>query len=133
MFTKNTGVNTCARLLEKYSLSPKPFQPEKMVFSGVGNRDVYNITAPFEDEGELVIAGRVEARDQEHSEVYFFVNRGGEWVPREGAPSFSCRTPFTRGSGRNWFSAGCKSFPIRKRKIPSAGGRFFIGEKESPI
>lgn len=116
MFTKNTGVNTCARLLEKYSLSPKPFQPEKMVFSGVGNRDVYNITAPFEDEGELVIAGRVEARDQEHSEVYFFVNRGGEWVPREGAPVFQLQDPFYTRIGKELVFGGVQIFPHPEKK-----------------
>ncbi|MCD9024619.1 DUF1861 family protein [Cohnella silvisoli] len=67
---------------------------EKLVFSGVGTRDVYNISAPFMDNGELVIAGRVEIRDNEASEVMFFVRRKGEWVPRNGAPVFALQDPF---------------------------------------
>jgi hypothetical protein len=67
---------------------------EKLVFTGVGTRDVYNITAPFMDNGELVIAGRVEARENEFSEVMFFVQRNGEWVPRDGAPVFALQDPF---------------------------------------
>jgi hypothetical protein len=41
-------------------------------FSGVGNQDVYNITAPFELAGKEVIAGRIEARESENSTVGLF-------------------------------------------------------------
>jgi hypothetical protein len=67
---------------------------EKLVFTGVGTRDVYNITAPFMDNGELVIAGRVEDRDKEFSDVMFFVEREGVWEPRNGAPVFALQDPF---------------------------------------
>jgi hypothetical protein len=67
---------------------------EKLIFGGVDTRDVYNITAPFMDNGELVLAGRVENRDKESSEVIFFVQRKGEWVPRNGAPIFALQDPF---------------------------------------
>nr|WP_245987535.1 DUF1861 family protein [Cohnella lupini] len=70
------------------------FQGSKLVFTGVGTRDVYNISAPFKDNGELVIAGRVEDRDKELSEVMFFVERRGEWIPRNGAPVFALQDPF---------------------------------------
>ncbi|TFE26957.1 DUF1861 family protein [Cohnella luojiensis] len=66
----------------------------KLIFTGVGTRDVYNISAPFKDDGDLVIAGRVEDRDRELSEVMFFVERNGEWVPRNGAPVFALQDPF---------------------------------------
>ena len=45
-------------------------------FSGVDGFDVYNISAPFEDRGRTYIAGRVEKRDSELSEVRLFVNTG---------------------------------------------------------
>ena len=67
---------------------------EKLTFAGVGNRDVYNITAPFRDDGEAVIAGRVEERRSEMSEVMFFVNRQGAWAPRPHAPVFKLQDPF---------------------------------------
>lgn len=66
----------------------------KLIMSGVGTRDVYNITAPFMDNGEPVIAGRVEDRDKESSQVMFFVQRKGEWIPRNGAPVFDLQDPF---------------------------------------
>lgn len=82
------------QLVEEFLRRRNSAYGEKLIFSGVGSRDVYNITAPFEDDGEQVIAGRVEHRDSERSEVMFFVNRRGEWVPRRGAPVFGLQDPF---------------------------------------
>ncbi|MFB5195123.1 DUF1861 family protein [Neobacillus sp. KR4-4] len=94
------NAQTCEQLLGEYKSKTQPTNPEKIVFSGIGENDVYNISAPFEDEGELVIAGRVESRDSEHSNVYFFIERNGEWVPRENAPVLELQDPFfTRISG----------------------------------
>jgi hypothetical protein len=102
---------TCAELVEIYLEKDQPVNPEKLKFTGVGERDVYNITAPFEDEGELVIAGRVEARDTEHSEVYFFVNRDGVWTPREGAPAFELQDPFVTRIAGELVLGGVEIFP----------------------
>ena len=66
-----------------------PRSSQKLSFAGVGDRDVYNITAPFHAGGEAVIAGRVEARDSEAAEAVFFIERGGRWEPRPGAPVLS--------------------------------------------
>lgn len=85
---------SCAELLKEFMVRPPEAKGRKLVFSGVGERDVYNVCAPFPDDGELVIAGRVEDRDKESSEVVFFVERGGEWVPRSGAPVFALQDPF---------------------------------------
>lgn len=62
---------------------------EKITFGGVGERDVYNITAPFQVDGETVIAGRVESRDSELAEAFFFVERDGVWLPPPTAPTFA--------------------------------------------
>jgi hypothetical protein len=102
---------TCAELVEIYLEKDQPVNPEKLTFTGVGDRDVYNITAPFEDKGEQVIAGRVEARDTEHSEVYFFVNRDGVWTPREGAPVFELQDPFVTRIGGELLLGGVEIFP----------------------
>lgn len=97
----NNGVKTCQALLQEFmALNPMMTNTEKLNFTGVGDKDVYNITAPFLDQNELVIAGRVEARDSEHSEIFFFINRDGAWMPREGAPTFKLQDPFfTRING----------------------------------
>lgn len=61
---------------------------EKLVFAGVGERDVYNITAPFQVGEERIIAGRVEARDSELAELVFFAERDGVWRPRPDTQSY---------------------------------------------
>lgn len=102
-------VKTCEQLLEEFS--QKSFQAEKICFAGVGEKDVYNITAPFEDEGELVIAGRVESRDSEHSQVRFFVERDGKWFPRENAPIFDLQDPFFTRIAGELVLGGVEIFP----------------------
>lgn len=53
----------------------------KLQFSGVSGRDVYNITAPFEWMGQLVLAGRVEHRETELSDIMIFAESSGIWRP----------------------------------------------------
>lgn len=85
-------VKSSKELLEAFN--KKAYGAEKLVFAGVGDKDVYNIAAPFMDGGEMVLAGRVESRDSERSEVMFFVNRNGTWIPREGTVTFDLQDPF---------------------------------------
>lgn len=108
---KKSGVQPSSVLLEKYvKKESKPFNPIKLNFIGVGEKDVYNITAPFEDSGETVIAGRVEPRDSEHSEVVFFVRRGEQWIPKEGAPVFPLQDPFYTRIGGELVFGGVEVF-----------------------
>ena len=74
-------LRTCAQLLEEYrKVNSSKNSSEKLEFllgekflSEDGRKkDVYNITAPFEWDGKTLLAGRVEERDSEHSEVFFF-------------------------------------------------------------
>ena len=86
---------TCSELKKRYEATRvEPFLVEKLVFEGVGKKDVYNITAPFIIQNERVIAGRVEARDSEVSEIYFFVQREGKWIPKEDAMVLQLQDPF---------------------------------------
>ncbi|WP_077616105.1 MTP-1 family protein [Caenibacillus caldisaponilyticus] len=101
-----------AELLKAYSESAqKPANPEKLIFSGVGEHDVYNITAPFEADGERVIAGRVEPRDSHYSKVYFFVEKDGRWVPKEQAPVFELQDPFITRIGGELLLGGVQIYP----------------------
>jgi hypothetical protein len=111
MLFRRPSIKTCRALLEELRYAAQPFKVEKLVFTGVGERDVYNISAPFEDEGELVIAGRVESRGSEHSEVYFFVQRDGKWTPREGAPVFALQDPFVSKIHGHLVFGGVQIFP----------------------
>jgi hypothetical protein len=105
------NAQTCEQLLEEFTSKAQPTNPEKIIFSGIGENDVYNISAPFEDAGELVIAGRVESRDSEHSKVYFFVERNGEWVPRENAPVLELQDPFYTRIAGELVLGGVQIFP----------------------
>ncbi|GHU98252.1 hypothetical protein FACS1894211_01710 [Clostridia bacterium] len=58
-------------LLAEYRERRKIYRTDKIAFEGAEG-DVYNISAPFADRGETVIAGRVERRDSEISCVRFF-------------------------------------------------------------
>jgi hypothetical protein len=108
----NSGLKSVETLLATYRESGNPATgAEKIRFAGTDGLDVYNISAPFEDEGELVIAGRVEARDSEDSRIIFFVERDGIWLPKEGAPVFALQDPFhTRIQGELIFG-GVETFP----------------------
>ncbi len=94
MLTSIRQAKSCRTLLDEFRSERVDSYGEKLIFSGVGSRDVYNITAPFHDQGEPVIAGRVEERSSEYSHVLFFVHRNGEWIPRSGAPVFALQDPF---------------------------------------
>jgi hypothetical protein len=65
-----------------------PVSARKLTFGGVGQRDVYNIAAPFDWKGRQVIAGRVESREVEHSEIIFFADGDGVWQPIPSAMTF---------------------------------------------
>lgn len=94
MLVYTERAKSCVELLREFMFDSPKTKGRRLIFTGVGDRDVYNITAPFKDDGELVIAGRVEDRDKESSEVMFFVERQGEWEPKEGAPVFALQDPF---------------------------------------
>lgn len=107
-----TTVKTCSMLLQEYEMDQKTAtDPLKLAFQGVGNHDVYNITAPFEDEGELVIAGRMESRDSEQSMIVFFVQKDGAWTPREGSPVFNLQDPFYTRIGGQLVVGGVQIYP----------------------
>ncbi|WP_394173469.1 MTP-1 family protein [Guptibacillus hwajinpoensis] len=85
---------TVQSLLDDYQKRTTLEGAEKLIFTGIGDRDVYNITAPFDDNGEWIIAGRVEARDTEHSEVVFFVEKNNVWTPKEDLRAYQLQDPF---------------------------------------
>lgn len=109
---KSGGPKPCDSLLQTFRHQQvKPYDASKLRFTGVGDRDVYNITAPFIDQGEQVIVGRVEHRDSEQSEVYFFVERNGVWEPRKDAPVFTLQDPFYTKINGELIFGGVETFP----------------------
>jgi hypothetical protein len=108
----NPGVKaSCQQLLAAYKGKKVNYFGERLQFEGVDQRDVYNITAPFVDGGELVIAGRVEDRESEDSQVIFFRERDGKWFPKEDAPTFRLQDPFVTWIGGELIFGGVEIFP----------------------
>jgi hypothetical protein len=67
---------------------------QRIHFEGVEDRDVYNITAPFFDQGEPIIAGRVEDRNTEFSQIVFFRFCAGVWIPHPNYSPYVMQDPF---------------------------------------
>lgn len=61
-----------AKLLEEYRSNKQTYAAEKIVFSGQGERDVYNISSSFYWKDETYILGRMEPRESELSDVGIF-------------------------------------------------------------
>lgn len=80
----------CRELLRRFIAASTPtLESGKIRFDGVGERDVYNIAAPFRFCGETLIAGRVEPRSTEYSTIMLFrCEPDGVWRPCPGAPIF---------------------------------------------
>jgi len=106
---------TCSELLKDFDKRQTGIKGKRIRFINVGDRDVYNITAPFDVDGEKVIAGRVERRDTEYSKVIFFVNRGDDWTPLENAPVFDLQDPFIKKINDEILFGGVEVFPDEER------------------
>lgn len=87
----------------------------KLVFHGVDGLDVYNTTAPFHSAGRTIIAGRVEPRDSEHSQVRFFEERDGAWHVIADAPVFALQDPFFTFIGATLVFGGVEIFDVAQR------------------
>ena len=113
-------LRTCAQLLEEYrKVNSSKNSSEKLEFllgekflSEDGRKkDVYNITAPFEWDGKTLLAGRVEERDSEHSEVVFFEQEKERWIPVADAPVLKLQDPFVAKAEGMLVVGGVEVFP----------------------
>lgn len=115
---------TCRELLSEYT--PLPKKGTKLQFAGVGNRDVYNISAPFTDSGETFIAGRVEARDSENSEVMFFTCTENIWVANHEFPRHSLQDPFIFRINEEWIFGGVQVYFDRQQSKTITGWKTLL-------
>lgn len=87
------------RLLADYRASGRrPLAARRLRFAGVDGRDVYNVSAPFDVPGSdrPVLAGRVEDRAHERSEVVLFTaDADGTRRPLPGAARPALQDPFS--------------------------------------
>lgn len=86
---------TVDELLLEFSKVEIQVDSSLIKFQGVDNgKDIYNITAPFKDGGQWYIAGRVEARDSEDSEVIFFRRTADGWMAETDIAPLKLQDPF---------------------------------------
>jgi len=103
--SKKSKAKSCSELLLEFKRKEvgKEAKPQgvKLKFLGIGSKDVYNITPPFLIDGKIVIAGRVENREDEfNSEIYFFEQHGKDtWIKINDAPIFKLEDPFVATVG----------------------------------
>lgn len=102
---------TCVQLLQKFEKKEMLLTGEKLRFSGVGVKDVYNISKPFLIGGETIIAGRVESRETStDSEIIFFKDNKNEWAPVYGAPTFKLEDSFSTKIGDETIFGGVETY-----------------------
>ncbi len=94
MWNQKTEARSCEDLIREFRQKAPPGPCTKIPMVAAAHKDVYNICAPFVDEGETVIAGRVESRDEEIANVVFFYERDSLWIPRPHARHFVMQDPF---------------------------------------
>jgi hypothetical protein len=80
MIQNQTVTETCKQLLDKFHATPR------------GNR-VYIILRPRLIMMEEVIVGRVEERDSEFSQVFFFTQTNKVWNPRVHTHNYNLQDP----------------------------------------
>jgi len=96
---KNPTAKSCSELLNEFEKikTNKETTPRgvKLNLLGVGHRDVYNITPPFLIDGKVVMAARVETREDElKSEVCFFEQEDEVTWMKMDIPTLSLQDPF---------------------------------------
>lgn len=121
---------TARELFEVFEGRGELPQGELLLFEGVGDKDVHNLTAPFVVDGKTYIAGRVESRDTElDSQVRFFEEKNGAWIPAPGTPTFDLQDPFVTKVGRELIFGGVKISGFEKYpKELDYRTEFFRGE-----
>lgn len=97
-------------LLKLYRNESALCESQKIIFKGVGNKDVYNITAPFSDGDKRIIAGRVENRSDHFAEIGFFEQVGDEWHLISDTPKMTLQDPFFTNIGDKLVLGGVEIF-----------------------
>ena len=104
-------IKACRELLSEFEAKNQKIFGEKLNFLGIQNLSVYNITKPFEDDGEMIIAGRVEKRECEDSEVNFFKEIDNNWVKMGRVIKLHLQDPFVTRIGEELILGGVETFP----------------------
>lgn len=130
MLKRKQEIKTCDNLLQN-RIKPTS-EGRKITFSEIGAKDVYNITAPFQDGNKRIIAGRVEPRDSEFSKIVFFTDKkDGVWLPIENHPDpLKLQDPFVTRINGELIIGGVKVIVNKNNpnKIESWVTKFYRGK-----
>ncbi|MBU1988614.1 MAG: DUF1861 family protein, partial [Nanoarchaeota archaeon] len=87
-------IGKISNLLNNYD-SSRIISSERLIFSGVMQQDVYNVTSPFLVNGEEYLLGRVETRgDERNTKIIFFRKKDNSWEADIRMPIFNLQDPF---------------------------------------
>ncbi len=105
------AIRTCQQLLLEFDNLKFKDNSSKIHFLGVdSSKDVYNITAPFVSGGKCYIGGRVEERDSEQSQVFFFKQSGNVWEADGQIEPLKLQDPFITQIGEELIVGGVEIF-----------------------
>lgn len=110
------NVKSCLQLLLEFAGQPPLPQGEILKFAQVGEKTVYNITAPFEVGGKIYLAGRVESLESDcqkpnyDAATIFFTEVNGVWTPVEEAPVLKMEDPAVTRINGELIVAGVEVF-----------------------
>lgn len=128
MFEKTVPALSVRDMYEDFKVSGRVDNARVEKFAGAEGYDVYNPSVPFMWEGREYIAGRVEKRDTELSEVRFFVREGDVWRAAEGTVRLPLQDPFVTFVGGKLVLGGVNvTFPEVKGGDTCWQTDFYIG------
>lgn len=80
-----TAIRTCKQLMDEFPWKNLQCANTRLpiILPRGDTHDVYNITSPFFYRGCQFLLGRVERREEEDSDIVFFKEKMGEWIPDE--------------------------------------------------
>lgn len=81
-------------LLEKHRRNNQTRNPEKIIFTGFDDYDIYNPSAAFTYQNKKMIVARVEKRDSEISRAIFFYEKNGTYHQDQRQPIYDLQDPF---------------------------------------
>lgn len=100
----------CDKLLKEHKRMRTKKTAKRVNFIGIFNKDVYNITAPFLNNGRIVIAGRVESKMGRDSMVLFFEKYENAWCHIVESPIMELEDPFFTRIGDEIVVGGVEIF-----------------------
>ncbi|KAA8671580.1 DUF1861 family protein [Clostridium sp. WLY-B-L2] len=100
----------CDKLLKEHKTIKTKKAAKRVKFIGIFNKDVYNITAPFLNNGRIVIAGRVESKMGRDSMVLFFEKYKDAWCHVVESPIMELEDPFFTKIGDELVIGGVEVF-----------------------